>query len=76
MIKSNWNYPTTVWIGDGRIKELSLACKNLGINKPLFVTDMDLAKTNMVIIPISINLKPPLFSHLQFHHYIYTCIHL
>ena len=48
MIKSNWNYPTTVWIGDGRIKELSLACKNLGINKPLFVTDMDLAKTNMV----------------------------
>ena len=48
MIKSNWNYPTTIWVGNGRIKELFLACKNIGINKPLFVTDMDLSKTDMV----------------------------
>ena len=48
MSNSNWNYPTTVWFGEGRIKDLHLACKNLGIKKPLFVTDKDLAKTDLV----------------------------
>ena len=48
MSNSNWNYPTTVWFGEGRIKDLYLACKNLGIKKPLFVTDKDLAKTDLV----------------------------
>ncbi len=41
-MKSNWNYPTTVWVGENRIDDLPLACKNLRINKPLFVTDKDL----------------------------------
>ena len=41
-MKSNWNYPTTVWVGENRIDDLPLACKNLKINKPLFVTDKDL----------------------------------
>ena len=41
-MKSNWNYPTTVWVGENRIDDLSVACKNLKINKPLFVTDKDL----------------------------------
>ena len=35
-MKINWNYPTTIWVGEGRIKELIQACKNLNINKPLF----------------------------------------
>ena len=48
MSNSNWNYPTTVWFGEGRIKDLYIACKNLGIKKPLFVTDKDLAKTDLV----------------------------
>ena len=48
MSNSNWNYPTTVWFGEGRIKDLHIACKNLGITKPLFVTDKDLAKTDLV----------------------------
>ena len=48
MNNSNWNYPTTVWFGEGRIKDLHIACKNLGIKKPLFVTDQDLAKTDLV----------------------------
>jgi len=38
-MKSNWNYPTTVWVGENRIDDLSLACKTLKINNPLFVTD-------------------------------------
>jgi len=48
MKTSNWNYPTTVWFGEGRVKDLNIACNNLGITKPLFVTDKDLAKTDLV----------------------------
>ena len=47
-MKTNWNYPTTIWVGEGRIKELIQACKNLNINKPLFVTDRDLINLKMV----------------------------
>ena len=45
---SNWNYPTTIWVGKDRIKDLSIACKNLNINKPLLVTDSGLAKSKIV----------------------------
>ena len=48
MSNSNWNYPTTIWFGEGRVKELHVACKDLGIVRPLFVTDQDLAKTELV----------------------------
>ncbi len=48
MKKFNWNYPTTIWIGEDRIKDLSQACKNLKILSPLFVTDKDLINLNMV----------------------------
>jgi len=41
-MKINWNYPTSVWVGENRIKDLSQACKNLKISSPLFVTDKDL----------------------------------
>ena len=41
-MKFNWNYPTTVWVGENRVKELSDACLDLNIKKPLFVTDKDL----------------------------------
>ena len=44
----NWNYPTTIWVGQNRIKDLSLACKKLNISKPLFVTDRELVKSNIV----------------------------
>ena len=29
----NWNYPTTVWVGENRIKDLTQACIDLKINK-------------------------------------------
>ena len=38
----NWNYPTTMWVGENRVKDLHLACNNLNIKNPLFVTDKDL----------------------------------
>jgi len=47
-MKINWNYPTKVWVGENRIKDLSQACKNLDISKPLFVTDKDLINLDMV----------------------------
>ncbi len=47
-MKINWNYPTTVWVGENRVKDLSEACKNLSISNPLFVTDKDLINLEMV----------------------------
>ena len=46
-MKTNWNYPTSVWVGEDRIKDLSEACKNLKISSPLFVTDKDLINLEM-----------------------------
>jgi len=46
-MKINWNYPTSVWVGENRIKDLSEACKNLSILSPLFVTDKDLINLDM-----------------------------
>ena len=48
MQKYNWNYPTTMWVGENRINDIAEACKNLGITKPLLVTDKGLAKTDIV----------------------------
>ncbi len=48
MEKFNWNYPTTMWIGENRINDLNLACKDLGITKPLLVTDNVLAKNKII----------------------------
>jgi len=47
-MNSNWNYPTTVWVGENRIKDLYKACAQLLIKKPLFVTDKDLVNLEMV----------------------------
>lgn len=38
----NWNYPTSIRFGAGRLSELAEACRELGIEKPLLVTDPDL----------------------------------
>jgi len=48
MQKYNWNYPTTMWVGENRIKDLGSACKNLNIKKPLLVTDSGLAKSDII----------------------------
>ena len=42
MTNYNWNYPTTLWVGENRVKDLTTACNNLNITNPLFVTDKDL----------------------------------
>jgi len=48
-LKGNWNYPTAIRFGVGRIKELPDACKALGMKSPLLVTDPALAKLPMIV---------------------------
>ena len=45
---ANWNYPTAIRFGAGRIAELPQACRELGIERPLLVTDPGLAAMPMV----------------------------
>ena len=54
MYKYNWNYPTTMWVGENRIKDITEACKSLNILKPLLVTDNGLAETEIVKNTLSI----------------------
>lgn len=46
-LAGNWSYPTTVRVGPGRIQELGEACTYAAIERPLFVTDRNLAKLPM-----------------------------
>lgn len=42
-LKSNWNFPTTVLFGPGRIRSLPAGCRSLAMERPLLVTDPGLA---------------------------------
>ena len=64
MHKYNWNYPTTMWVGENRINDIALACKNLDINKPLLVTDNGLAKSDIVKNTLSILKEGGIFAAL------------
>ena len=47
-LSGNWNYPTTMRFGVGRIKELPQCCRNLGMTRPLLVTDPGLTDRDIV----------------------------
>ena len=47
-LKGNWNYPTLIRFGAGRIRELPEGCRTLGMQRPLIVTDPGLAKLPMI----------------------------
>ena len=59
----NWNYPTNIWFGEGKIEDLADACLNLKMKNPLFVTDKDLLNLSMTSKVIE-KLKDD-FDHLQ-----------
>ncbi len=61
-MKINWNYPTSMWVGENRVEDISKACKQLEISNPVFVTDKDLINLDMTN-KILINLKKE-FKHL------------
>ena len=69
MQKTNWNYPTTMWVGQDRIKDLSIACRNLNINKPLLVTDKGLASSDIIQKSLS-NLKQNSFEVILYSNVI------
>ncbi|MGE3148936.1 MAG: iron-containing alcohol dehydrogenase [Pseudorhodoplanes sp.] len=46
-LRGNWNYPTSVWFGAGRISELPAAVQKAGMKNPLLVTDPFLATQPM-----------------------------
>jgi alcohol dehydrogenase class IV len=47
-LRGNWNYPTTIWAGPGRIAELPEACSRAGMIRPLIVTDEGLVNAPMI----------------------------
>jgi alcohol dehydrogenase class IV len=47
-LRGNWNYPTTIWAGPGRITELGAACAQAGMRRPLIVTDEGLIHAPMI----------------------------
>ncbi len=68
-LKGNWNYPTSVKFGVGRIKELPDHCKALGLKRPLLCTDPGLASLPMIKEAIARNeaagIPTGLFSDIQ-----------
>ncbi len=47
-MNANWNYPTTMRVGPGRLSELPNVCQETGMTAPLLVTDSGLATLPMV----------------------------
>jgi alcohol dehydrogenase class IV len=56
-LHANWNYPTDIRHGIGRINELASACKELGMQAPLLVTDPALAELPMTKQALTICLQ-------------------
>jgi len=54
-LKGNWNFPTQMIFGPGRIKNLGQACRTLGMTRPLLITDPGLAALPMVKEVIAAN---------------------
>ncbi len=62
----NWNYPTNMWFGLNRIKEIQKACDNLNIKNPLIVTDPGILQTDIINkINSSLNQKANIFSKVK-----------
>ncbi len=47
-LHANWNYPNSIRVGAGRIRELAPICKQLGMLAPLLITDPGLSALPMV----------------------------
>ncbi len=54
-LQGNWNYPTRVQFGVGRIEGLPLACKELNIARPLLVTDAGLSAQPFIAAMVAAN---------------------
>jgi len=65
----NWNYPTSIRFGAGRISELPEGCRSLGMSAPLLITDAGLAKLPIISEALELcreaSLKVGLFSEIR-----------
>lgn len=68
-LTGNWNYPSAIRFGCGRISELADACHELGMNRPLLITDQGIATlpivTQAVDICKSAGMACAVFSDIQ-----------
>jgi alcohol dehydrogenase class IV len=64
-LRGNWNYPTTIWAGPGRIAELAAACSKSGIERPLIVTDEGLAGAPMIANALAALKNSAIFSAVR-----------
>lgn len=68
-LTANWNYPSHISVGAGRVKEVPMACKYLRMQSPLLITDPGLAELSMVRETVArcneANLRCGLFSNIQ-----------
>ena len=66
MKNMNWNYPTPIWFGLDRVKEIQIACDNLNIKNPLIVTDPGILKTDIINKVVSgLNKKTNIYSDVK-----------
>ena len=62
----NWNYPTTMWFGLNRIKDIQKACDDLNMKNPLIVTDPGILQTDIINkINNSLNQSTDIFSNVK-----------
>lgn len=68
-LTANWNYPTSIRFGAGRISELAEACKSAGMQAPLIATDPFLATQPMIPAALealnAAGLRPAVFSAVR-----------
>ncbi len=68
-LTGNWNYPTAIRFGCGRISEIADACHELGMSSPLLITDQGIAALPMVAdtveLCVSAGMNCAVFSDIQ-----------
>jgi len=68
-LNGNWNYPTSIIAGAGTVEQLPDCCRELGMTRPLLVTDPGLAALPMLEQVLAgcrgKGLQVSLFSHIK-----------
>jgi alcohol dehydrogenase class IV len=64
-LRGNWNYPTRIWAGPGRISELPQACAEAGMRRPLVVTDQGLKSSPMIGSAVAALTNAALFGEVR-----------
>jgi alcohol dehydrogenase class IV len=65
VLRANWNFPTRIWAGPGRIAELPEACAQLRIRRPLVVTDQGLLRHPMIQAAVAALANAALFGEVK-----------